>query len=276
MPHADLPGAEGVAKEAARAAGKLIRASIGRPLQTMEKSSPHDLVTEVDKACQETIQAILQRAYPDSSFLGEESVAPGSESASQAVLDARTDFLWVVDPIDGTLNFIRGVPACTVSIGLVVEGKPVVGVVYDPLREEMFSAVAGTGTMLNGVPCRVSQVPELGEALLASGFPTGAYRGKNAEQIRRFGHHARNVRALGSAALHMAYVAAGRIDGFWENDLNAWDLCAGAVLVAEAGGLVTDAEGNRFSLSTRHVVATNGRLHDHLLRDLDVSRPLIP
>ena len=270
----DALRAEQVAQKAARKAGELIREWIGKPRSTLEKSSPHDLVTEVDKACQEVIQKILLEAFPDSSVLGEEGVAPGSQAAIQAVQEADRQFLWVVDPIDGTLNFIRGIPACTVSIGLVYQGADVVGVIYDPMRDEMFSASIPSGATLNGTPISVSGETQLGNAVLASGFPTGAYRGKNAEQIRRFGHHVRNVRALGSAAIHLAYVAAGRLDGFWENDLNAWDVTAGATLVRLAGGHVTDVDGNPFSLETRHIAATNGRIHEQLLRDLDLDRPL--
>ncbi len=272
----DLREAQGVAERAARVAGELIREWIGRPAQTLEKSSPHDLVTEVDKACQEAIYRVLHEAFPDSTFLGEESVAPGPEAATRAAQEADQTLLWVVDPIDGTLNFIRGIPACTVSIGLVVEGRAVVGVIYDPMRDEIFSAYDGGEATCNGQPMKVSPEPDLSSAILASGFPTGAYRGKNAQQIMRFGHHVRNVRALGSAAIHLAYVAAGRLDGFWENDLNAWDLCAGAVLVQVAGGKVTDADNAPYDLFTRHIAATNGRIHEALLRDLDLDTPLSP
>ncbi len=270
----DLDDAKQAATEAARVAGDLIRRYIGRPEQTLIKSSPHDLVTEVDKACQDVIMDMLSQMYPESAFLGEETVAPGSVAATLAAQEADRRFLWVVDPIDGTLNFIRGLPACTVSIGLVVLGEPAVGVIYDPLRDEMFTGITGQGAALNGAPMRVSDVDDLSSALLASGFPTGAYRGKNAEQIKRFGYHVRNVRAFGSAAMHLAYVAAGRLDGFWENDLNAWDLLAGAVLVKAAGGEITDALGAPYTLETRHVAATNGRIHSELLRDLDVDHPL--
>lgn len=272
----DYDAATRAAEEAARIAGEQIRRFIGRPTTTTAKSSPNDLVTEVDKACQEAIEAHLRARYPDSAFLSEEAVAPGSEAAAAAVRDANQALLWVVDPIDGTLNFIRGLPACTVAIGLIHDESPVVGVIYDPLRDEMFSATAGIGAYLNGQRLAVSTVDSVAEAVLASGFPTGTFRGRSAEQIRRFGNHARNVRALGSAALHLAYVAAGRLDGFWENDLNAWDLCAGAVLVQEAGGRVTDSDGGGYTLATRHVVATNGRIHALLLRDLDVPPPSAP
>jgi myo-inositol-1(or 4)-monophosphatase len=267
----NLDAACSVAESAARAAGEEIKKYIGKPLTTMEKSSPHDLVTEVDKRCQAIIESALLSAYPDSQVLGEEAVDPGSAAAIKAVEAAEQRFLWVVDPIDGTLNFIRGIPFCSVSIGLVYEGHAVLGVIYDPMRDEMFSGVTGGIATVNGLPVQVSDVPDVFSAVLASGFPTGDFRGKNAEQIRRFGHHARNVRAMGSAALHMAYVAAGRLDGFWENDLNAWDLLAGAVLVQVAGGVVTDADDRPYSLATRHVVATNGRIHARLISDLRIG-----
>ena len=271
----DLQAACSVAERAARVAGAQIREWIGRPVSTTEKSSPHDLVTEVDNACQAAIEKILLATFPASQLLGEEEVAPGSQAAIQAVLDADQELLWVVDPIDGTLNFIRGIPDCAVSIGLVVEGAAVVGVIYDPMRDEMFSAYEGGQATVNGQPMHVSAERELNNAVLASGFPTGAYRGKNADQIKRFGHHVRNVRALGTAALHLAYVAAGRLDGFWENDLNAWDLCAGAVLVRLAGGTVTEASGQPYHLGIRHIAATNGHIHRQLLQHLDSDSPSI-
>ncbi len=267
----DLLAAQKAAEKAARAAGEEIRRHIGNPEQTLEKSSPHDLVTEVDKRCQGIIESILLEAYPKSQLLGEEAVGAGRDAAIQAVKEADSSFLWVVDPIDGTLNFIRGIPFCTVSIGLVYEGKAVLGVIYDPMRDEMFSGIEGQSVTLNGKPVWVSDVDDVFAAVLSSGFPTGDYRGKNAEQIRRFGSHARNVRAMGSAALHLAYVAAGRLDAFWENDLNAWDLLAGAVLVQTAGGRVSDEDGSAYSLSTRHVVATNGKIHEQILADLRID-----
>ncbi len=260
------------AEKAARSAGELILEWIGRPRMTTEKSSPHDLVTEVDKACQKRIEAVLGEDFPDSALLGEESVEPGAAAAHEAAAHADQRFLWVVDPIDGTLNFIQGIPLCAVSIGLVVAGVPALGVIYDPMRDEMFCAADGRAT-LNGQPMRVSPEPRLANAVLASGFPNGEYRERNAEQIRRFGRHVRNVRALGTAALELAYVACGRLDGFWENDLNAWDLCAGMVMVQAAGGSATDVHGGAYALTTRHAVATNGRIHDALLRDLDVDTP---
>ena len=266
----DLSRALSVAEAAARDAGELIVEWIGRPRETAAKSSPHDLVTEVDKACQQRIEQRLMAEFPKSSFLGEESVAPGAAAAERAVSDADQALLWVVDPIDGTLNFIQGIPLCVVSIGLVVEGAPALGVIYDPVRDEMFSAQGGRAT-LNGQPMRVSGEPRLANAVLASGLPNGVYRERNVEQIRRFGNHARNVRALGSAALALAYVACGRLDGFWENDLNAWDLCAGMVLVQAAGGAATDVHGAAYTLAARHAVATNGLIHGALLRDLDVD-----
>lgn len=259
------------AERAARAAGDEIRKWIGRPRQTAAKSSACDLVTEVDKACQEIIRETLSAAFPASQMLGEESVAPGSEAAARAVTEARREFLWVVDPIDGTLNFIRGIPACTVSIGLMIDDQPVIGVVYDPMRDEMFGGRAGHGAYLNGTMIRVSPEPRLEHAVLASGFPPGGYRGRNAGQIMRLGRHVSSVRAFGSAALHLAYVAAGRVDGFWENDLNAWDLCGGVVLVLAAGGRATDAHGSPYQLGTRHIVATNGHIHEELLRELRVD-----
>jgi myo-inositol-1(or 4)-monophosphatase len=253
---------------AASRAGEQIREWIGRPLTQAAKSSRHDLVTEVDKACQDIIATHLVGLFPESTLLGEETVAPGSEAAAEATLAADTRFLWVVDPIDGTQNFIRGVPFCAVSIGLVVAGEPVAGVIYDPLRDEMFYGAKDLAMQVDGVAAGVSNETSVEDAILASGFPNGTYRKQNVRQVERFAHSARSVRALGSAALHLAYVACGRIDGFFENDLNAWDLCAGVVLVQAGGGRVTGTAGEPYNLALRHVVASNGLIHDEILSDL--------
>jgi len=258
------------AEAAARAAGSEIRAMIGRPRVTTTKSSPHDLVTEVDKRCQEIIATHLLRDFPQSSFLGEEQVAAGADAAAQAIHAADTTCLWVVDPIDGTLNFIRGIPACTVSIGLVIEDIATVGVIYDPLRDEMFTGAVGVGAWLNGNEMRVSGEAQLSHAVLGSGF------GAIADRRPQAGYPVRSVRAFGSAAMHLAYVAAGRLDGYWEYDLNAWDVCAGAVLVTSASGRVGDVDGSPFTLCTRNIVATNGWLHEVLLQDLAAAHEDAP
>lgn len=264
----DLEAARKVAEAAAQSAGEEIRRFIGRPLHTMEKSSPHDLVTEVDKNCQRIIEEQLLTAFPNSEILGEETVKPGSEAAIEAVAKADQTRLWVIDPIDGTLNFIRGIPFCSVAIGLVEQGKGVVGVIYDPVRDEMFSGTLGGPVTVNAIPVSVSEVADLSSAVLTSGFPSGKFRDKNAEQFLHFSRNVRNLRAMGSAALHLAYVAAGRVDGFWQFDLNAWDLLAGAVLVQGAGGMVSDLSGDTYTLATRHVAASNGKVHEQLLGDL--------
>lgn len=254
------------ARQAAYAAGEEIRRFIGKPGVTSIKSSPNDLVTEVDKRCQDIIVTHLLRAYSHSTILSEEQVAPGADAASLAVQGADTRMLWVVDPIDGTLNFIRGIPACTVSIGLVLDGQASVGVIYDPLRDELFAATLAGGAYLNEHALRVSNEAQLERAVLAAGFPSDV----NASRVARTGptrYHARNMRALGSAALHLAYVAAGRLDGYLEADLNAWDLCAGAVLVQAAGGRVSGIDGTPYSLATRDVVATNGLVHEAMMSD---------
>lgn len=261
----------GVAEAAAREAGQLIRERIGQAKEVGEKASNFDLVTEVDKQSEAVIRTELLAAFPEHKILGEEGVAPGSQASAEALSKALSaEYLWIVDPIDGTTNFVHGFPGCTVSIALAHRGEVIVGVIYDPLRDEMFSASRNQGAYLNGNRIAVSQEDSLQTSLLATGFPGDKEwaREINLRGIAALSPICRNIRAAGSAALHLAYVACGRLSGFWEIDLNAWDLAAGSLLVQEAGGAVTDTEGETYSLDVRHIAATNGRIHDELVRVL--------
>lgn len=266
---------EQVAIRAAKEAGAMIRQRCGRAAKMMVKANEYDLVTEVDKACEEIVRRHVTEHFPTHGILGEEGVAPGSEASAQAVEASRDEeYLWVIDPIDGTTNFIHGFPHSVVSIGVAHRGEVVVGVIYDPFREELFHGRRGEGAYLNGERMQVSKEARLEEAVLATGFPTDLQR---ARMLNMKGMHAlapivRNFRALGTAALHLAYIAAGRLSGFWEIDLNAWDLSAGSLLIQEAGGRVTDTQGTDYHLGVRHIAATNGSIHDDLLRVLNESQ----
>lgn len=260
-----------VAESAAREAGRLIRERIGRATSIGEKTSNMDLVTEVDKESEAIIRTELLAAFPEHKILGEEGVAPGSQASTEALSKAvSAEYLWIVDPIDGTTNFVHGYPGCTVSIALAHRGEVIVGVIYDPLRDEMFSARRNEGAYLNGERIAVSKEDSLNVSLLATGFPVDREwaRNVNVRGLNALILHCRNIRAAGSAALHMAYVACGRLTGFWEIDLNAWDLAAGSLLVQEAGGRVTNTEGDDYTLEVRHVLATNGRIQKDVIRVL--------
>ncbi|BCJ86723.1 inositol monophosphatase family protein [Effusibacillus dendaii] len=266
-----------VAEQAAREAGNLILDKIGKATVVGEKTSNVDLVTEVDKQSEAVIRTELLAAFPEHKILGEEGVAPGSQASAEALSKSLSaEYLWIVDPIDGTTNFVHGFPVCTVSIALVHKEEVIAGVIYDPFRDEMFSAKRNGGATLNGEPIAVSDEETLDVSLLATGFPGDKQwaRAVNLRGINALSPVCRNIRAAGSAALHLAYVASGRLSGFWEIDLNAWDLAAGSLLVQEAGGMVTDTEGEPYTLHVRHIAASNGKIHSpliHILQQADAT-----
>ena len=248
-----------VAVDAAREAGALLRSRVATDSDYDLKGGPHDLVTETDHLAEARIIERITDAFPDHGILAEEQ-APHQ-------LDAR--FRWVIDPIDGTTNFAHGIPFFSVSIALEADGVPQIGVVYDPLRDELFTAEADRGAYVNGRPMRASTVAELTRAVLATGFPhTPELRAANMRNFERFVPIAQGMRRLGSAALALAYVAVGRLDGYWDLDLNRWDLAAGILLVGEAGGRVTDGRGRSLRYADGDVTASNGRLHDQLVTHL--------
>lgn len=259
------------AVQAAKEAGKLIRQKAAVAKQVQYKSSAQDLVTEVDQASEAMIRKQLLSQYPEHVILGEEGVEPGAKASKEALEEHRgCEHLWIVDPIDGTTNFVHGFPMFCVSIAYAYNQEVVAGVIYDPLRDELFTAEKGKGAFLNGKEIRISNEKTLEESLLATGFPAGdkEARQRNLEGILKLSPLCRNIRAGGSAALHLAYVAAGRLTGFWELDLNAWDLAAGSLLVLEAGGDVTDTAGHGYDLVVRHISASNGHIHPFLLNAL--------
>jgi myo-inositol-1(or 4)-monophosphatase len=254
-----------VAIEAAREAGRFLRLSVGKVRNVeQKKGEERNLVSEIDRGAEERIIGIIKRHYPSHAILAEES--GGSE--------APTDHRWIIDPLDGTTNFLHGVPIFCVSIGVEQRGEVVAGVVYDPCREEMFTAEKGKGAFLNGKRLKVSGNARMIESLLVTGFPYDITANPDAavERFVGFLMAAQGVRRLGSAALDLCYVAAGRFDGYWEVSLNPWDMAAGALFVREAGGMTTDLTGAPLNIYQKRVVASNGLVHGAMLEVLRTGR----
>jgi myo-inositol-1(or 4)-monophosphatase len=236
---------------AAREAGRVLREGFGWQHSVRYKGEV-DLVTEVDEQAERVIREILLEAFPAYGVLAEEGGALAGE------VDAR----WIVDPLDGTTNYAHGLPIFAVSIALERAGEVVLGVVHDPMREETFIAERGGGATLNDEPVRVSDTDEPIQALIATGFPYD--RAEMPETLELFGRFAaltRSMRRLGSTALDLCYVAAGRLDGYYERGIWAWDIAAGSLILEEAGGKVTDYRGGELDLEGREIVASNGALH---------------
>ena len=247
------------AVKAARKAGSIItRASSDIDRLTIRSKQKNDFVSEVDHAAEEAIIGVLREAYPGHGILAEESGAQ----------DGDAEFVWVIDPLDGTTNFLHGFPQYCVSIGLLHKGVPNQAVVFDPNRNELFTASKGVGAYLNDRRIRVSKVDKVEDALMGTGFPFREV-GHLDDYLRMFKNVTLNcagVRRPGAAALDLAWVAAGRIDGFWEIGLSPWDMAAGALLVREAGGLIGDLDGNDTFLDSGRVVASNGKIFGALLQ----------
>ncbi|MFX3631295.1 MAG: inositol monophosphatase family protein [Candidatus Pristimantibacillus sp.] len=257
-----------VAINCASKAGEWIKTKLGNYESLDIKYSTHDLVTEVDKGSEKLIKRLVQTYFPDHSFLGEEGVEPGPEASAKALAEkCNEEYLWIVDPIDGTTNFVHGFPFFVVSIALAYKGEVIVGVVYDPMKDELFVAEKGKGAYVHGKRMAVSSEDTLKNSLIATGFPADHLYALplNLKGVQAIAPQVRNIRSSGSAALHMAYVAAGRLSGFWEIGLNSWDLAAGSLLVQESGGIVTDSLGRPYELSVRNVVASNGQIQEELL-----------
>ena len=264
-------GFTAVAINAAAKAGQWIRSKQGTHGQLSTKTSEQDLVTEIDKGAEQMIRRLILTHFPDHAILGEESVEPGEAASIQALSETQNEeYLWIIDPIDGTTNFVHGFPFYSVSIALSHRGQVILGVIYDPSRDEMFVAEKGKGAYVHGVRMAVSPEKALSDGLIAVGFPADPVVKLpiNLRGIEALAPSVRSLRAGGSAALHLANVAAGRLSGYWEVGLNAWDIAAGALLVSESGGQVTDTVGTDYHLGVRNIVATNGNLHTELLEVL--------
>lgn len=249
---------------AAAAAAELER---WRTAFSVREKGRADLVTDADHAAQEAVRRTLLTAFPHHRFLGEEDAVGLTPEQTRPSPDAPPT--WVVDPLDGTSNYVHDVPAYCVSIGLWHAGQAWVGVIHDPRLREVFTAVRGRGAFCNGQPLRVSTTAALRDSLLSTGFPAD-YRRQlhNLAAWKHLSAHAQTLRRTGSTALNLAYVAAGRHDGYWAFDNFAWDVLAGALLVLEAGGTVTTVAGEPFDPFRPDIVATNGRIHQELLRRL--------
>jgi myo-inositol-1(or 4)-monophosphatase len=260
-----------VAINTAAKAGQWIKSKMGEISRVDTKFSPQDLVTEVDKGSEKLIRNLIMTHFPDHSILGEEGVEPGPEASAKALQAmSEEEYLWIVDPIDGTTNFVHGFPFFSVSIALAHKGEIIVGVVYDPSRDELFVAEKGKGAYMHGKKTVVSLDGQLSSSLVATGLPADRNGALpiNLKGIQALSPQVRNLRIAGSAALHLAYVASGRLSGFWEIGLNAWDIAAGALLIQESGGKVTDTEGRPYNLAVRNILATNGEIHDELKQEL--------
>jgi myo-inositol-1(or 4)-monophosphatase len=244
-----------VAQDAAKAAGAIHLEGLNRQLRAETKSSPIDLVTEVDKNSEAEIARRILSHYPDHQLLAEEGTTGGTNP----------HFRWIIDPLDGTTNYFHRYPFFSVSIALEHDGQVIAGVVYDALHNELFHATQGGRAYLNNQPIAVSGVTELGRGLLCTGFPGDqAGNQKVLAAWEKISLRCHGIRRDGSAALDLCYVASGRLDGFWER-LNAWDMAAGSLIVREAGGIVTNFSGGSFDLYQREIVASNGYIGDSMV-----------
>lgn len=253
---------------AAKKSGALIRSRVGK-IKTINYKGAIDLVTDVDKASEQLIKAHLYKKFPQHLFLGEEGStmgAPVKDCLPVGALAKAGGYRWIVDPIDGTTNFAHGFPYFSVSIALEKDCQPVVGVVYDPMHDELFYATKGGGAFLNKKKIKVSQTKEMKKSLLCTGF---AYeikdaRDSNVEHFVDFLMTAQAIRRMGSAALDLCYVACGRFDGFWEIGLKPWDTAAAILVVTEAGGKLSKFNGSKYSHYDQEILATNGLIHKQM------------
>ena len=248
--------------ETARDAGHLLLEKFGR-ITTVTKKGDINLVTEADLASEALIIERIRSHHPKHAILAE-------EAGNAVVVEDGAVWKWIIDPLDGTTNYAHGYPCFAVTIALEHDGEVVVGVTFDPTRDELFAAEKGHGATLNGKSIRVSTTERLSESLICTGFPYDFKRKDDfARHLTAFLMQSRGVRRDGSAAIDMAYVACGRFDGFWEEGLNPWDMAAGKLLIEEAGGWVTGYNGESFSIYSPPVCASNGKIHSEMLAVLD-------
>jgi len=255
-----------VANQAAKEAGQFIAAQLENiNLLEIEKKGRHDYVSQVDKQAEKIIIEIVRKYYPQHNILAEES---GHQQRN-------SEFEWIIDPLDGTTNFLHGFPQFSVSIAVTEKGKLMHGVVYDPLKDELFSASRGAGARLNNYRIRVSEQKELEDALLATGFPFHNFECLDTymESLKTFMLQTSGLRRAGSAALDLAYVACGRVDGYWEFNLKPWDIAAGALIVQEAGGLTIDMAGGENYLKSGNMIAANPRMLKNMVKVIAQSLP---
>ncbi|MGL4617655.1 inositol monophosphatase family protein [Chroococcidiopsis sp.] len=256
-----------IATEAALAAGAVLLGYLGKLEEVREKGRGGDLVTAADKASEVVVLEVLQRHFPDHAILAEESGKLGN---------ADSEFCWAIDPLDGTTNFAHQYPCFAVSIGLLIAGVPQVGVIFDPYRDELFRGAKGAIATCNRNPIGVSTTAELSKCLLVTGF---AYDRRetadnNYAEFCHLTHLTQGVRRSGAAALDLAYVASGRIDGYWERGISLWDIAAGIAILKAAGGQVSAYDGSPIDLATGRILATNGLIHSSLSQELLQVPPL--
>ena len=246
----------GIAINAARAAGKILKENFGKCLK-IDFKGEIDLVTDIDRMSEETIIEIIRDEYPDHQILAEES--EGQKGTSS--------YKWIIDPLDGTTNYAHGYPCFSISIALEEDGDILLGVIYNPIHEELFTAERGKGSFLNRRKIKVSSADMLTYSMLATGFPYDLRESQN-NNLKHFNNfiiRSQAIRRAGSAALDLCYVAMGRFDGFWEPKLSPWDVAAGSLIVKEAEGMVTDFEGGKFDIYSKEILATNGRIHNEMV-----------
>lgn len=267
MIHPDSPLWLSKATEAAQAAGEVLSRYFGKSFQVNLKKNA-GLVTPADQEAEAVAKGILKRAFPEFDILAEESFNPKDGKFS-----SYSEGRWIIDPLDGTTNFVHGFPMFCVSIALEVHGKLEVGVIYHPIFKELYVARRGGGAFLNETPIKVSQTSKLENALLTTGFSytKGPQLQKEIRHFKYLSEIARGIRRPGSAALDLAYTARGVFDGFWERGLSPWDIAAGALLVEEAGGKVSNFEGGPFQKTWKEIVASNSHLYPKLVRHLEMS-----
>ncbi|MCW5961394.1 MAG: inositol monophosphatase [Pyrinomonadaceae bacterium] len=246
--------------ETARNAGNILLEKFGRKIQ-ISKKGDIDLVTEADLASEKLIVERIKSHYPKHSILAEES-----GESNVLVIEGESRWKWIIDPLDGTTNFAHGYPCFAVTLALEHNGEIVIGITYDPTRDELFAAEKGKGATMNNRPIAVSETEELSEALLVTGFPYNFKSKENfARHLTEFLLRSRGLRRDGSAAIDLAYVACGRFDGFWEEGLKPWDVAAGLLLIEEAGGRISFYDGTRYNIYSPPVCASNGLIHDEML-----------
>ncbi|NEO33505.1 MAG: inositol monophosphatase [Symploca sp. SIO3C6] len=256
-----------IATEAAMAAGVILQDYWGKLEEVEEKGVAGNLVTAADKQAEAEILKVIQRHLPQHSILAEESGQLGNQ---------QNEYLWAIDPLDGTTNYAHQYPMAATSIGLLISGIPQVGVIYNPFRHELFRAARGLGATCNRRPIRVSQTSQLAKSLLVTGF---AYDRRetpdnNYAEFCHLTHLTQGVRRSGSASIDLSDVASGRLDGYWERGLSPWDIAAGIVLVEEAGGTVTAYDGTSLDINSGRILATNGQIHETLSKELSTVSPL--
>ncbi|MGD9489206.1 MAG: inositol monophosphatase [Calditrichaceae bacterium] len=254
------------AKKAAIEAGKILTQHFGNlEKNQIREKTKNDFLSFVDENSEKAILSVIQDAWPDHNILAEE----GGE------INQDSPYKWIIDPLDGTRNYICGIPVFSVSIGLQFDGEMILGIVYDPIREEMFWAEKDKGAFLNDRRIRVTDNENLSDSIIATGFPfkSKQFLPDYLKSFEKIFNDCNGIRRLGSAAIDLAYVAAGRFDGYWELGLSPWDMAAGVILIKEAGGMMTDFWNQPYYLNNTYVVASNGKIHSQIAERVQKNFP---